>query len=125
MAPFSGLGSAVTVNETAGKDVLSKFKEGDHFKVVATVRDLSPLAHAGFVVVSKLGTLMYLGVLKVITKDKSELEMKVFSDVLKPFFKKTADEFSVLNETQKEEVILYFLRASISLHVKITNGEGV
>ena len=50
MVPFSGMGSAIAAEETAGKDVLSKFKDGGNFKVVGTVHDLSPLAHSGFVV---------------------------------------------------------------------------
>ena len=101
---FSVMGGAIAVEETAGKDLLSKFKEGDKFKVVGTVQDLSPLGRAGFVVPMKLGKLMYLGGLIVTAKDKSDVEMKVFTDVLTPFFKKTPDEFAELNETQKEEV---------------------
>ena len=108
MAPFSGMGSANAVEETAGKDVLPKFKEGGSFKVVGAVQDLSPLAHSGFVVPSKLGKSMYLGGLILMAKDKSNVEMKVFTDVLAPFFQKTPDEFAALNETQKEEV-LYFI----------------
>jgi hypothetical protein len=125
MAPFSGMGSAIAVEETTGKDALPKFKEGGSFKIVGTVEDLSPLAHSGFVVPSKLGKSIYLGGLIVKAKDKINVEMKVFTDVLAPFFKKTPDEFAALNETQKEEVLLYFIRDVKHKDVKITNGEGV
>jgi len=103
--PFRVKGDSSAVHESQGQDVVDNFKEGEHWKVVAAeVSDVSPLSFTGFVVRTKKGENMFLGSIHCICEDKTEFNVKAFSDVLSQFFKKTPDEFVALTETEKEAV---------------------
>ena len=83
---------------------MDNFKEGEHWKVAAELSDVSPLSFNGFVVKTKKGENMFLGTIHCICTDKTEIDVKAFTDVLSYFFKQTPDDFVALTETQKEAV---------------------